>query len=165
MRTREQRQTKLSSVWGFQCSCSLCSQVPALTEASDQRLKQIRNIRRQLEDYSTKSAATPQMADLFVSLYEQDRLHNSIYEAYVFAAMEWNGVGEAWQAVRYARLGIQFGILSVGPKHHDVVAMQALANDPRGHWSWMLRTSKRMNWDKMRLMSGEYMRKSDEAWT
>lgn len=98
------------------------------------------------------------MADLFVSLYEQERLSGSIYEAYAFAAIEWNGIGEPWTAVRYARLGIEAGLAAVGPKDRDVIEMQSLAEDPFGHWSWMLRTSKRMSWGRMREFGINYMR-------
>lgn len=158
LRPRAKRQKKLKKVWGFQCGCSLCTQRPDMTTASDERIKQIGAIRKQLEDYTTESAATPQMADLFVSLYEQERLDGSIYEAYAFAAIEWNGVGEPWNAVRYARLAIEYGLAAVGPKDRDVIEMKKLAEDPWGHWSWMLRTSKRMSWGRMREVGNSYMR-------
>lgn len=133
-----------------------------MTAASDERIRQIKQIRKQLEDYTTESAATPQMADLFVSLYQQERLDGSIYEAYAFAAIEWNGVGEPWNAVRYARLAVEYGLAAVGPKDRDVTEMQSLAEDPWGHWSWMLRTSKRMSWGWMRDAEGNsYMRGGD----
>lgn len=90
------------------------------------------------------------MADLLVSLFQQERLDGAIYEAYAFAAIEWNGVGEVWEAVRYARLSLEYGLAAVGPQDQDVVEMQAIAEDPYGHWSWMLRTKKRMGWEKMR---------------
>lgn len=133
-----------------------------MTDASDARIKQIRQIRKQLEDYTTASSATPQMADLFVSMYEQERLDGSIYEAYAFAAIEWNGVGEPWNAVRYAQLAIEFGLASVGPKDKDVKELKRLVDDPWGHWSWMLRTSKRMSWGKMREVENNYMRGGEE---
>lgn len=147
---RARRQNKLHRVWGFQCSCALCSLRPALSAASDQRIKQINNIKKQLTDYSPGSPATPAMADLLVSLFQQERLDGAIYEAYAFAAIEWNGVGEVWEAVRYARLSLEYGLAAVGPQDQDVVEMQAIAEDPYGHWSWMLRTKKRMGWEKMR---------------
>lgn len=134
-----------------------------MTAASDERIKQIKQIRKQLEDYTTESAATPQMADLFVSLYEQERLDGSIYEAYAFAAIEWNGIGEPWNAVRYARLAVEYGLAAVGPKDRDVTEMQSLTEDPWGHWSWMLRTSKRMSWGRMRdVEENNYMRGNDD---
>ncbi|PSR94391.1 hypothetical protein BD289DRAFT_465861 [Coniella lustricola] len=150
LRTRARRQKKLQNVWGFGCSCSLCTQRSELTGASDERIEQILQIRTQLEDYTTSSAATPQMADLFLSLYQQERLDVLIHEAYAFAAIEWNGVGEPWKAMKHARLAIEYGLAAVGSKDQDVVEMQSLAEDPWGHWSWMLRTQKRMHWDRMR---------------
>ncbi|CAN8096393.1 unnamed protein product [Discula destructiva] len=162
VRTRAKRQQKLHDVWGFKCTCALCSLRPEMSAASDDRIRQIKSIRKQLEDYSTDSAATPQMADLFVSLYEQERLDGSIYEAYAFAAIEWNGVGEPWEAVRYARLAIEYGLAAVGPRDEDVVEMSELAEDPWEHWSWMLRTRKRMSWGRMEEVSGTYMRGGDD---
>lgn len=137
-------------MWGFKCGCSLCKQRSEQAAASDERIRQIKRIRRQLENYEASSSATPQMADLMVSLYEQERLSGSIYEAYTFAAIEWNGAGEPWQAVRYARLAIEAGLASAGPKDRDVKEMIRLADNPWAHWSWMLRTSKRLSWGAMR---------------
>lgn len=162
IRTRAKRLEKLQSVWGFRCGCSLCRQRAELSAASDDRIRQIKRIRRQLEDYGAGSSATPQMADLMVSLYQQERLSGSIYEAYTFAAIEWNGAGEPWNAVRYARLAIEAGLASAGPKDRDVVEMVKLADDPWSHWSWMLRTSKRMSWGAMRPVASKHMRGADD---
>ncbi|OAA55029.1 SET domain protein [Niveomyces insectorum RCEF 264] len=146
IKPRQQRVDKLQSTWGFQCGCSLCSQGPALIEASDARIAQINELRSEFQDYSTASRATPQMAELFVSLYQQERMDAVIYEAYSYAAIEWNGVGDAWMATKYARLAVDYGLASVGPRDVDVDEMQQLARDPWAHWSWQLRTSRRMQW-------------------
>lgn len=162
IRTRAKRLEKLSHVWGFKCGCSLCTQRSDMTSASDERIRQIKRIRRQLENYEPGSSATPEMADLFVSLYEQERLSGSIYEAYTFAAIEWNGAGEPWKAVRYARLAIEAGLASAGPKDRDVNEMIRLADNPWAHWSWMLRTSKRMSWGAMRPVGSSQPVEEDE---
>ncbi|KAJ9155130.1 SET domain protein [Pleurostoma richardsiae] len=146
--SRSRRRQKLHSIWGFQCSCSQCTQPDAMTDASDSRVRQIRSLRRQLEDYGPGSAATPQMAELLVSLHEQERLQGALCEAHALAAIEWNGAGEPWAAVRHARLAVEHGLASSGPADRDVVEMGRLAEDPWGHWSWMLRTSKRMSWGR-----------------
>jgi hypothetical protein len=109
-------------------------------------VRQILELRRQCRNWGAGSQATPAMAELLVSLYEQERLSTLLYEAYTFAAIEWNGAGEPWTATKYAQLAIQHGLLSGGPRDHDVLEMQSLARDPWAHWSWMLRTKKRMNW-------------------
>jgi hypothetical protein len=87
------------------------------------------------------------MAELLVSLFEQENLWSTIYEAYTFAAVEHNGAGDPWLATKYARLAIQHGLASGGPDDIDVVEMQSLARDPWSHWSWMLRTKKFLNRD------------------
>ncbi|ORY59243.1 uncharacterized protein BCR38DRAFT_351933 [Pseudomassariella vexata] len=143
---REVRRKRLETSWHFPCSCSLCMQNEHQTNASDARIWQILELRRQLRDYTPGSAATPAMGELMVSLYEQERLYSSMYEAYTYAALEYNGVGEPWLATKYARLAVQHGLAAGGPEDQDVLVMKELAKDPWSHWSWMLRTRKRMNW-------------------
>lgn len=84
------------------------------------------------------------MSELLVSLYEQERLHGPISEAYALAAIEFNGVGEPWTAQKYARLAVESGLIYGGPADTDVKEMEKLLKDPWAHWSWMLRTNKRM---------------------
>ncbi|EPE03123.1 set domain-containing protein [Ophiostoma piceae UAMH 11346] len=148
IQTRKQRLRKLKSSWGFPCSCSLCTQSDALSKASDARIAQIHELRVDLQDYTESSRATPEMAELLVSLYQQERMDAMIYEAYSYAAIEWNGAGEPWTAIKYARLAIEYGMLSVGSWDAEVDDMRQMATDPWTHWSWLLRKTKRMQWGK-----------------
>ncbi|QDS71708.1 hypothetical protein FKW77_008461 [Venturia effusa] len=141
---RSERQEKLELSWGFQCSCSLCTQPEPHTQVSDLRIKRIVALSAELEDYTSESEATTSMAELLISLYEQERLHGPIAEAYALAAIEFNGVGEAWTAEKYAQLAVQTGLLYGGPTDPDVRVMVELLDDPWSHWSWMLRTEKRL---------------------
>ncbi|KAK6843827.1 hypothetical protein PG987_004687 [Apiospora arundinis] len=143
---RAERLTRLNTSWHFSCSCSLCAQNEHATAASDARIAQIEELRAQFRDYEPTSQATPAMGELMVSLYEQERLWSSMYEAYTYAALEYNGAGEPWMASKYARLAIQHGLAAGGPRDSDVLAMSDLVRDPWAHWSWMLRTKRRMNW-------------------
>jgi uncharacterized protein (DUF849 family) len=124
----------------------MCSATDAQAAASDARVAQINELRKEFNNYSPGSRATPQMAELMISLYEQERMFGLLNEAYTHAAIEWNGVGEPWLASKYARLAIEYGIATMGEDDNDVAEMTRLANDPWGHWTWMLRTKKRMNW-------------------
>lgn len=146
VQTRTTRLQRLDYSWHFPCSCRLCTASSHQTEASDARVRQIVELRKQFRNWGPDSQATPAMGDLLVSLYEQERLWNIMHEAYTFAAIEYNGAGEPWTATKYARLAIQRGLLSGGPQDHDVLEMKALARDPWSHWSWMLRAKRRMNW-------------------
>ena len=66
------------------------------------RNRQIQELRRQLRDYDATSQATPAMGELIVSLYQQERLWTSMYEAYTYAAIEYNGAGDPWTATKCA---------------------------------------------------------------
>ena len=148
IQTRKQRLHKLKSVWGFPCSCSLCTQSNALSKASDARITLIHELHADLEDYTESSRATPEMAELLISLYQQERMDAMVYEAYAYAAIEWNGAGEPWMAIKYAQLAIEYGMLSIGAGDAGVDEMRQIAIDPWTHWSWLLRKTKRMQWGK-----------------
>jgi hypothetical protein len=141
---RRERLNSLHLSWGFDCSCSHCTQPEPQADASDDRIEQILELREELEDYTSDSEATPGMAELAVSLYEQERLYGPISEAYTFAAIEYNGIGDVWTAQKYARLAIESGLLYGGPADKDVKQMENLLKDPKAHWSWMLRLNQRI---------------------
>ncbi|KZL72484.1 lysine methyltransferase [Colletotrichum tofieldiae] len=146
MQSREARRERLHSTWGFHCSCHHCTQHRLKTEESDRRIEQIANLRDEFNDYTPASRATPQMAELLISLYEQEQNWSLLSEAYTLAAIEFNGVGEPWLATKYARLAVEYGLTTLWEGHGDVVEMTKLAEDPWSHWSWMLRTRKRYSW-------------------
>ncbi|KAI0128394.1 hypothetical protein BJ170DRAFT_579983 [Xylariales sp. AK1849] len=146
LQSRQSRLERLNHSWHFTCSCSLCTQDKHQTAASNARIKQIDELSSQLRDWEPSSQATPAMAELLISLYDQERLWSSIHEAYTYAAIEHNGAGEPWLATKYARLAIKHGLAAGGPANSDVIEMKALAKDPWEHWSWMMRTKRRMNW-------------------
>ncbi|GJC95604.1 lysine methyltransferase [Colletotrichum higginsianum] len=116
------------------------------TDESDRRIEQIASLREEFNDYTPASRATPQMAELLISLYEQENNWSLLSEAYTLAAIEYNGVGEPWLATKYARLAVEAGLMTLWEGHGDVVEMTKLAEDPWSHWSWMLRTRKRYSW-------------------
>src|ERR1700712_4822534 len=71
---RKKRLHALKESWGFPCGCSSCTATSAVASASDDRIAQIHELRGELEDYSTESRGSTQMAELLVSLYEQERM-------------------------------------------------------------------------------------------
>ena len=135
------RQERLSSTWSFTCTCPRCMLEPHLLAESDSRVRQMRELSRELDDYS--SAATPGQAELLVTLYELEGLHVRIYEAYYRAALEWNGAGDAARAVRYARLCLDKGLVLRGEDRPFVTSMREMVRDPKGHWSWRFRVEEK----------------------
>ncbi|KAK3320249.1 hypothetical protein B0T19DRAFT_434152 [Cercophora scortea] len=150
LQPRSTRSHLLNTTWHFTCSCARCSPNPAnpaddthILLESDSRTSQIRSLLRSLDDYTTKdpNPAThgPQKAETLITLYELEGLQVRIYEAYYRAALEWNGVGDAERAVRYARLCLASGLVLRGPDRPFVRSMRALVEDARAHWSWRFR--------------------------
>ncbi|KAM0254890.1 hypothetical protein ACHAQJ_006327 [Trichoderma viride] len=134
--TRLERLKKLSSIWGFNCSCSLCTLHPELAHASDERLAQITAISERLEDWET---ASPQMAQTLISLYEQERLHAPSSDAYWYAAMTSCAEGLYWDTIRYARLAVEFGMLDYGFGEESFERMRRLAEYPENESCWLTR--------------------------
>ncbi|KND92708.1 SET domain-containing protein 5 [Tolypocladium ophioglossoides CBS 100239] len=133
---RRHRLARLSQTWGFNCSCSLCSMHPSLTQASDARLHQMHALEERLQDWET---ASPEIALAFVSLYEQERLYASISDAYRFAALTFCAEGQRWSAIKYARLAIEIGMLNDGFLDEDVKQMMKLAKEPEKESCWLKR--------------------------
>jgi hypothetical protein len=131
------RQSLLAKTWSFKCTCPRCTAEPHLLDESDARARQIQQLRRELDDHSV--SATPEKAELLVTLYELEGLQVRIYEAYYRAAIEWNGVGDSGRAMRYARLCLDKGLLLRGPNRPFVDSMRELVADPTHHWSWRFR--------------------------
>ncbi|KAK2066535.1 hypothetical protein P8C59_000342 [Phyllachora maydis] len=143
MRPRAERQERLKE-WGFTCTCPLCSAPPAVVAASDGRIDLANELFLELQNYLPESRGSPQMAELVISLFEQEKLWSFINGAFTLAALEYAGAGEPWMAIKYASLSLEWSILSAGPDSSDAIDMGKLAKDPQGHWSWMLRAKKRL---------------------
>ncbi|KAI0127425.1 hypothetical protein BJ170DRAFT_683268 [Xylariales sp. AK1849] len=140
---REERLWRLDHSWHFPCSCSLCTQHERLSLESDARIAQILELQREMLKWdSPKSKGTPEMAELLLSLYEQERLDSRIYEPYMYAAIEYSAAGQVWPAIKYARLALQHGFIASGYDGEDSYDMGILAENPREHWSWMMREKK-----------------------
>ncbi|KAK3295620.1 uncharacterized protein B0H64DRAFT_322698 [Chaetomium fimeti] len=143
---RARRVGRLKKNWGFECGCALCALEGARRRAADGRVERIAEVRRELavwpeegEVRGRTGRASPEMGELLVGLYEMERLWGSMHEAYAMAALEFSGVGDAWTAVRYASLGLEWGIPMLGEEDEEVEELRSLAEDPWGHWSWMKR--------------------------
>ncbi|KAK3302440.1 uncharacterized protein B0T15DRAFT_305542 [Chaetomium strumarium] len=140
--SRAERQARLRQ-WGFECACPLCAvDGDVRREESDRRIESIKKIREELADWDRgreSSRACPQMAELLVSLYRMERLDTIMYEAYMFAALEYNAAGDPWTAVKYARLAVEWGVPMVEEEDEELADVRQLAEDPWGHWSWLKR--------------------------
>lgn len=60
-------------------------------------------------------------------------------EAYYRAAVEWNGVGDAEKARRFAERSVEAGRVMESGIRPFLGNMRALAANPEGHWTWRFR--------------------------
>ncbi|KAI8931520.1 hypothetical protein NX059_011179 [Plenodomus lindquistii] len=136
---RATRMRKLKRNWGFECGCSSCTAHPALTQESDTRLLQIENLAKALDDWTAKSAATPEVAELLISLVKQERLDATLATAYKHAAEVYSSFGRKFEAAKYARLSTELSMLDKGFNDGDVGHMRKMAANPELSWSWKKR--------------------------
>ncbi|KAI0166925.1 SET domain-containing protein [Hypoxylon sp. FL1284] len=140
LQTHAARQEKLQKEWGFKCSCERCSANASSIAESDDRVKQIQRLWKELDDHSTASKATPEKAELLISLYEREGILGRLHEAYYRAATEYIGIGDIDNAKKYAKLCVDSGVLFIGPDRPFVKSMQDLIADPTKHPKWKFRS-------------------------
>jgi hypothetical protein len=133
---RAKRVRKLERNWGFQCGCSSCTAHPQMVHESDTRLHQIHALSKILDDWTATSGATPEVAELLISLYQQERLDASLATAYKHAAEVYSSFGRKYEAIRYARLSTEMSILDKGFADGDVREMRKMSSKPEMSWSW-----------------------------
>lgn len=139
LQPRSVRQEKLQHEWGFQCSCARCSADASSIAESDERVKKIHALWKEMDDHSAASKASPEMAELLVSLYEEEGILGRINEAYYRAAIEYIGVGDIVNATKYANLCVDHGSRFIGPERPFIKNMQDLIANPTGHPKWKFR--------------------------
>jgi hypothetical protein len=129
--------------WGFECTCPHCSASEEAIQESDERVEQILMLQKELDDYSASSSASPEKAELLVKLFKAEGLVVRIVEAYYRAAIEYNAVGRAEEAVKFARLCIEEGEVLESSIRPFMDNMRELIRDPSAHRTWQFRlTSK-----------------------
>ncbi|KAK3985827.1 hypothetical protein QBC44DRAFT_150560 [Cladorrhinum sp. PSN332] len=126
------------------CPCSSCTQKnkPDLIKAHDQRMDELTKIRAELRNHDSKKVTIP-LIDRFLKLYEEEKLHTKLAEAYELAALNYNYLGEDKKAKKYADLAVQAGIVEGGKDSNDVIAMRVMASDVTGHYSYRFSLKRR----------------------
>ncbi|RDL40775.1 uncharacterized protein BP5553_00754 [Venustampulla echinocandica] len=128
LESRADRQVRIQNSWGFECTCSHCSQTPLLTDASDGRISTINRIWDQLRiNFSgeKKDGEVPEveMIETMVSMYEQERLYAHISDVWVWAAKAYKKAGKKWEALRWAYQAEEGVLLYDGPRNPDLERM------------------------------------------
>jgi hypothetical protein len=145
LQTRLRRRAAIKRSWGFDCSCSLCSQSPQFVRESNRRIQAITQLTKAFDNPSPltrKVKGTPEMAELLVSLYEQERLSATVVDAYRLAALSYSAVANEWMATKWAMQAVEVGLINDGPGDENVRDMIRLLGKPMAHWSWGVNSGK-----------------------
>lgn len=131
---RADRQERAQSHWGFACTCPHCSALADEVTESDKRLKELKWIEGQLQDLrNTSNDVSVGLITYLLKLYEDERLHCRIANAYILAALNFNVLGFDQRAVKYASLAIDALKIEKGDGSSQLEAMEELKRDPKGH--------------------------------
>lgn len=131
---RADRQERAQSHWGFGCTCPHCSATADEVAESDKRLKELKWIEGQLQDLkNTSNDVSVGLITYLLKLYEDERLHCRIANAYILAALNFNVLGFDQRAVKYASLAIDALKIEKGEGSSHVESMEELKKDPKGH--------------------------------
>jgi hypothetical protein len=135
---REKRQERAKQAWGFECGCSQCKLVDKAAAQSDRRLQEIQEIEAKLSDPTSKGVTKALLGKL-VKLYKDERLDVEMGGGYTLIALNYNMLGDAKMAAKYAKLAREAVIIEGGPEAGDAEAMRVLAEGPKQHFTWRAR--------------------------
>lgn len=105
-----------------------------LVEASNERLEQIGEMTDHLDEEGV--IGTSDLAMALIEMYKQERLHAPLSNAYKYAALAFCAEKSRWNAIKYARLAVEFGLLDNGFSHDEVVQMRNIAVEPETEECW-----------------------------
>ncbi|KAK4167209.1 SET domain-containing protein 5 [Cladorrhinum sp. PSN259] len=149
---RAERQKQLSSIWGFDCTCTQCSLPDLESMASDARVREIRKLEKEIEDKMATNNGRdvrPEMGGRLIQLYLDERLEAYMAPTYTRAALMYSMFGNEEKALEYAKEAVAALEREYGEQAGDVVSMRELLADVKGHWSWSIKVRKpRTNKDK-----------------
>lgn len=131
---RADRQERAQSHWGFACTCPHCTASDEDIADSDKRLKELKWVEGQLQDLAnTSNDISVGLITYLLKLYEDERLHCRIANAYILAALNFNVLGFDQRAVKYASLAVDALKIENGEGSSQVETMEELRRDPKGH--------------------------------
>ncbi|KAG9229945.1 putative N-lysine methyltransferase SMYD2 [Amylocarpus encephaloides] len=134
-----ERQEILKMMWGFDCTCELCSGSELSKARSDMNIEKIVQYHKDLADWTSSSPASPQLAEHLLELYNKEHLYAALGTGHMFASLAFNAVGNVDMAFQHAEKALEAGMVSSGSVIDDVEEMKTLMKGPKVHWSFMAR--------------------------
>ncbi|KAJ4318803.1 hypothetical protein N0V94_004227 [Neodidymelliopsis sp. IMI 364377] len=129
------RQERLASGFHFACRCARCTE----GERSDAVLARINALQAQLNDWSSTSQASPNMAEALLKLYVEEGLEGFLDVPYGFAALAYNSVGRTEEAKTWAAKAKSAVLIKDGTGAEALRTWDDLTRDAEAHWSYRRR--------------------------
>ncbi|KAK4172096.1 hypothetical protein QBC36DRAFT_197819 [Triangularia setosa] len=139
--TTENRKLRAFHAWGFDCSCAVCSGTSKQIKKSDKNLQEIKKIEEKLSGFTDR--VDKKLLERLVKLYKEEKLESKIAGGLTLVALNYNMLGDAKHAARYAKMAEEAVLREFGQGNGDVKAMRELARDPKGHFTWRGRVGGR----------------------
>ena len=130
-----ERQEHLRESFYFTCSCPRCT----AGKSSDAVLAKIDSIRQSLSDWEAGSTATVQKAKKLIKTFRDEGLDAFLDVAYGHAVLTYNALGDAKNAIKYAKLAADAVKMTNGPHAQDYRLWYEIMASPERHWSWKYR--------------------------
>jgi hypothetical protein len=109
----------------------LCTQPPAATDASDERIATINELmellsgaRKRAGNKADIRAEEIDMAELLADLMEQERLYSHIVEAWTWLAVTNKRAGKKWEALKWAHKAQEGALIQEGPASEQMRIME-----------------------------------------
>jgi len=128
--------------WGFACQCSLCRQPASHLSASDKRLRMIKALKTLLNDWTEIQPERAQMAELLVTLHEQERLDVPIALAYEAATYAYSIIGDEYKTMTWASKAVEAMTILYGNDHPLTADLEVLMLNPTEHRTWKYQAPK-----------------------
>jgi hypothetical protein len=89
-----------------------------------------------LLDLPPNRTATPETAELLVSLHEEERLDGAVADALMLAALEWSYLGEREKVMLWASRALSAMVAWRGEWHEWTISLAQMLKAPERHGSW-----------------------------
>jgi hypothetical protein len=120
LQSYQARQDAIKNGWGFQCTCSHCTQPSYMRDESDRRIAMIKSLNTEFaNDFENKkvedAAEDVEKTELLVSLLAQERLTGGMDDAHRLAAIANKRAGKKWRSVQWAMKSSEDLLITMGP--------------------------------------------------
>jgi hypothetical protein len=124
-----ERRIHLEVQWGFKCRCALCTATPRARQESDTRLHRIESIIEEISLAPPKRKLNPVLIEELVTLHEKEKLWGPVAGAQMYAAMEYEAIGNKKKAKQWARTAKSSLRMWSGVGHEYYAAMQRILGE------------------------------------